>query len=52
MEFLILGIIAVPCLLLFLFVIALATGVIHEHGELESTARCLKHSWDSLPHRH
>ena len=52
MEFLILGIIAIPCLLLFLFVLALATGAVHEPGDLETAARGLRHSWDTLVHRH
>jgi hypothetical protein len=52
MEFLILGIIAIPCLLLFLFILALATGVIHEGHDPQGAARGLRDSWDTLAHRH
>lgn len=51
MEYLIFAIILIPCGLLLLFVVALATGAIHDQGELELAARGLRHSWDSMLHR-
>lgn len=51
MEYLIFGVILVPCALLGLFVLALATGAIHETDDLHQVASAWKHSWKSLLHR-
>ncbi len=51
MEYLIFAVIAVPCALLALFVLALATGAISEPDELHEVASNWKHSWQSLLHR-
>lgn len=50
MEYLVFGVIAVPCALLALFVLALATGAISETDELHQVAAAWKHSWKSLIH--
>jgi len=51
MHYLVFGIILVPCALLVLFVLALATGAIHETDELHQVASNWKHSWKSLVQR-
>lgn len=51
MEYLIFGVIAVPCALLALFIMALATGAIADPDDLHQTAAAWNQSWKSLVHR-
>lgn len=51
MEYLVLGVMLVPCALLGLFVLALATGAIHETDETHQVAAAWKRCWKSLAQR-